>query len=281
MAGRIRSIKPEILEDDVTAHLSHLEYRLFVGTWLIADDYGNLRGDPDYIRGRILWGTGETREGVMKALDALVSASLLVPYRVRGQPYLHIAGWTKHQRVDKPGKPRMPGPHEDAALAPHREADSHEVREDAATELQSRPNEAAPPGLATSPCACSSPESRMPANWEPDSSEANQVAAADATARGVSVGHATAKFRERARARSLVSSDWNASWRECLLTEFPTAQPIRESIARAEREQNARAAKERERAVAQSELFRPTPGEFWRAVEDTVKRAPDAAHVLC
>lgn len=42
MAGRIRSIKPEILDDEKCASLSHLE---------IADDYGNLRGDPDYVRG--------------------------------------------------------------------------------------------------------------------------------------------------------------------------------------------------------------------------------------
>jgi hypothetical protein len=113
MAGRIRTLKPEILDDSKCAALSHLEYRLFVGSILIADDHGNLRGDPDYIRGQIVWGSRESRETVASALETLARVSLLVPYTVRGQLYLHVAGWAKHQKVDKPSKPRMPGPDED------------------------------------------------------------------------------------------------------------------------------------------------------------------------
>jgi hypothetical protein len=108
--GRIRSIKPEILEDDVTANLSHLEWRLFVSVWLLADDYGNLRGEPSYIRGAALWAARHDRDDVANALMTLVREGLLVCYRVRGQIYLHIRGWSKHQKVDKAGKPRMPGP---------------------------------------------------------------------------------------------------------------------------------------------------------------------------
>lgn len=112
MAGRIRSIKPEILEDEKTAALSHLAWRLFVSLWLIADDYGNLRGDPVYVLGQTLWATRETRETIGAALEELAGAGLLVRYTVRGQGYYHIPGWSKHQKVDHPGKPRMPGPNE-------------------------------------------------------------------------------------------------------------------------------------------------------------------------
>lgn len=110
MAGRIRSLKPEILEDEKTAALSNLEWRLFVSLFLIADDYGNLRGDPAYVRGQVLWATGESRETVGEALGTLSGLSLLSRYTVRGQSYYHISGWDKHQKVEKPGKPRMPGP---------------------------------------------------------------------------------------------------------------------------------------------------------------------------
>lgn len=113
MAGRIRSIKPEILEDERTAQLSHLEWRLFVSLWLIADDYGNLRGDPGYVQGQTLWASSETKDTVSSALTVLSTCSLLRSYSVRGQSYYHISGWSKHQKVDKPGKPRMPGPDED------------------------------------------------------------------------------------------------------------------------------------------------------------------------
>lgn len=112
MAGRIRSIKPEILEDEKTAALPHLEWRLFVSLWLIADDHGNLRGDPGYVQGQTLWASSETREAVAGALEALVAVDLLARYTVRGQAYYHVAGWAKHQKVDHPGKPRMPGPDE-------------------------------------------------------------------------------------------------------------------------------------------------------------------------
>lgn len=110
MAGRIRSIKPEILEDEKTAALSHLQWRLFVSLWLIADDYGNLRGEPGYVQGQTLWAANETRGAVAGALDALTEVGLLTRYVVRGQTYHHITGWLRHQKVDKPGKPRMPGP---------------------------------------------------------------------------------------------------------------------------------------------------------------------------
>lgn len=112
MAGRIRSIKPEILEDEKTAALSHLAWRLFVSLWLIADDYGNLRGDPTYIMGQALWAAGETRKTVSQAIDELAAVGLIVRYTVRGQSYANIAGWAKHQKVTHIGKPRVPGPAE-------------------------------------------------------------------------------------------------------------------------------------------------------------------------
>lgn len=124
MAGRIRSIKPEILEDEKTAALSHLEWRLFVSLFLIADDYGNLRGEPAYVRGQVLWATTENVEAVSKALEGLQRVSLLARYSVRGQSYYHISGWDKHQKVQKVGKPRMPGPEQadpepDPSVADH------------------------------------------------------------------------------------------------------------------------------------------------------------------
>lgn len=110
MARRARTIKPEILEDSKTATLSHLEYRIFVGTWLVADDHGNLRGEPELLRGQLVWATAETGASVARAINTLVERGLLVSYTVRGQSYLHIAGWAKHQRIDRPSRPTTPGP---------------------------------------------------------------------------------------------------------------------------------------------------------------------------
>ena len=108
--GRIRSIKPEILDDEVVAALPHLAWRLFVSLITMADDYGNLHGAPAKIRGAALWATDTTDSDTREALARLSRDSLIRVYSVRGQSYIAITGWTKHQRVDKPGKPIVPGP---------------------------------------------------------------------------------------------------------------------------------------------------------------------------
>lgn len=107
--ARIRSIKPELLEDEKTALLTHFEWRLFVSMLLLADDYGNLRANPKQIEGTALWGVLNPGD-IQAALSTLQEAGLISLYVVRGQAYAHFTGWSKHQKVDKPGKPLCPGP---------------------------------------------------------------------------------------------------------------------------------------------------------------------------
>lgn len=106
--GRIRTLKPELLEDAKTANLSDLEFRLFVSTILLVDDHGNARGDVAYIQGAALWASRHPRETVASALAELSRLGLLTFYDVRGQLFVAVTNWTKHQKVDKPSKPRMP-----------------------------------------------------------------------------------------------------------------------------------------------------------------------------
>jgi hypothetical protein len=113
--ARIRSIKPELLEDERTARLSHVEWRLFVSLLLLADDYGNLRAAPDRILGAALW--AHPREDVAKILDGIVAAGLVVIYAAGSQTYAHISGWDKHQKVDHPGKPLCPALSEGSRLS--------------------------------------------------------------------------------------------------------------------------------------------------------------------
>ena len=115
MAGRIRTIKPELLEDERTASLSHEEFRLFVGLILLADDHGNFRATPKMLDGAIFH-TQESREGLANLLEGLARVSLVSLYLVRGQAYGHLRGWDKHQRVDHPSKPRVPQPTDEEAV---------------------------------------------------------------------------------------------------------------------------------------------------------------------
>lgn len=117
MSGRIRSIKPEILDDEKTASLPSDAWRLFVSLWLLADDYGNTHASPKRIRAACFWALENVDFDA--AMARLTADRLIVLYETDGQRYLHIVGWSKHQKVDKPGKPHCPAPPADAAqLAP-------------------------------------------------------------------------------------------------------------------------------------------------------------------
>lgn len=110
MAGRIRSIKPEVLEDELAAALPDDAWRLWVSLWVLADDHGNVRAGNQYLAATV-W--QDTSRDASKPLAVLIDRGFLSPYAVQAQRYAHINGWSKHQRVDNAGKPRVPLPSED------------------------------------------------------------------------------------------------------------------------------------------------------------------------
>lgn len=126
--ARIRTLKPEILEDEKTAALSDRAWRLFCSILLLADDYGNLRADARLLSAHVLWAHGSP--DISANLEELFASGLLRPYTVRGQRYAAVANWDKHQRVEKPGKPRVPGPNEaDQAISTTCETSSEKIPE--------------------------------------------------------------------------------------------------------------------------------------------------------
>jgi hypothetical protein len=75
---------------------------------LEADDYGNLRADPERLE-RLVWWKARASMPFAQAWGEL-TAKLVRPYEVDGQQYAHINGWSKHQRIARRGKPRIPLP---------------------------------------------------------------------------------------------------------------------------------------------------------------------------
>lgn len=118
MGGRIRTVKPELLEDGVTAGLSHEGFRLYVGIILLADDWGNARADAAWLHGQVFHARPLPRgaEDLETHLEELARPKstgrpgLIVRYSVRGQRYCTVSGWFSHQKVSHPGSPRTPTP---------------------------------------------------------------------------------------------------------------------------------------------------------------------------
>lgn len=111
MSGRIRSLKPEWLEDEALIGCSDAARVASAALLLLADDHGNGRGSDRYLGAQIF--PGETLAKIREALASLVAIRYVGFYEVDGQTYFAIRNWQKHQKVDKPGKPRVPKPLDD------------------------------------------------------------------------------------------------------------------------------------------------------------------------
>lgn len=106
--SRIRSIKPEWLDDENIVQVSSDARALSIALILLADDYGNGRAAPVLLAGRVF--PGKVLETLANALAELANIRFVLLYERDGQRYFSIRNWGRHQRVDKPGKPQVPGP---------------------------------------------------------------------------------------------------------------------------------------------------------------------------
>lgn len=104
---RIRTVKPEWLDDDRLIEAGSDARVLSIALILLADDHG--RGRLNHAAASRVFPLSP--ENFREAL-ARLSGWFAREYEVRGQRYFEIVNWTKHQKVDKPGKPHVPPPEE-------------------------------------------------------------------------------------------------------------------------------------------------------------------------
>jgi hypothetical protein len=110
---RIRSIKPEFWRSDDIASLNWEARLFFIGLWSYVDDNGvgidRLASiAADLFSGDLERDPPETFARVSRGLQELSEAGRISRYTVDGKAYLEITNWSKHQRIDKPNKPRFP-----------------------------------------------------------------------------------------------------------------------------------------------------------------------------
>lgn len=115
MSGRIRTFKPELLDQDRYAELTDAAKVLFQGAVLNADDRGNCPAGTSWIAGHIFHGRPKSKIQVGKLVHELEAAGLIDLYKVDGGPYMAIVGWNQkgsptYQRIDKPQPPKYPLP---------------------------------------------------------------------------------------------------------------------------------------------------------------------------
>ena len=142
--GRIRTVKPEWLEDELLAGASDEARVLSIALILMADDHGRGRASIAVIASGAWRYEMERDEGARatetlakasRALRELVEIGFARLYEVSRQRYYELPNWTRHQRVDKPGQPRVPLPVEaESSTISQSDSDSRDRRETVASD---------------------------------------------------------------------------------------------------------------------------------------------------
>lgn len=232
--ARIRSIKPEIIEDEKTAPLSDAAFRLFTSMIFLADDHGNVRADSRWLQAQIWWAHREP-----PATDRLIRevhrAKLIEVYEVRGGIYAHLIGWAKHQRIDNAGKNRVPLPNEpEAKPFSFLDAEETEGSPRFAEFLREKPLDPDPDkdpeedGIVgcrgeTPPANPKAPKPRarvLPPDWQPRAEERER-----AVTSGLNCAAEVEAFRDHHTARASKLTDWNAAFRTWLRNAVKFAKP--------------------------------------------------------
>ena len=115
---RIRTIKPEFWTDSKTGNLSGDATKLFMGILNHCDDYGVIPFDITEMKAKIFPYSAIPAEELIKPLLeceilpmglAVVFANIREGSRGFGRLFLYVMNFEKHQKVDHPGRPQIPG----------------------------------------------------------------------------------------------------------------------------------------------------------------------------
>ena len=106
-----RIIKESICSSDQIDQLTWIEEVLFYRLMVNVDDFGRFDGRVKMIRSK-LFPLKDIREATIEeALRKLSSVELVELYTVRGQPFVRLTGWDRHQTI-RNQKSKYPGPEE-------------------------------------------------------------------------------------------------------------------------------------------------------------------------
>lgn len=108
---RDRMLRSGFWDDPKMGRLSRGARLLYAGTWNLADDVGNVRIEPAFLRANLFaYDDDLTLKEVDSWLAELLTLTRLVPYEVEGERYAQIPKFLVHQKIDRPSKWRWPVP---------------------------------------------------------------------------------------------------------------------------------------------------------------------------
>lgn len=107
---RIRTLKPEMWQDEKICRLSRDARLLFVGLITMSDDVGRLRGMTAAVLGHVFPNDKDAARKLEKWLGEIEAVGLITRYEHDGMPYISLNGWDRHQKVNRPSDSELPPP---------------------------------------------------------------------------------------------------------------------------------------------------------------------------
>lgn len=249
MAGRIRTIKPELREHFAFAAVTDRAARLFLMLYTIVDDEGRCPASPAYLAGNVFFARPCAATAIGKGLAELEAADLVKSYAVNGAPFLEIVGWRSqgsvtHQRIDKPQPARYPAPE----WADSRNDSGNDSKTDSRTDqyLDQRPGPVPVPGPGELVASCAADSPPAPAGWKPPAG-----------------GRADAAATKRVAAGEITERDVELCWAACARANVPQ-KPNADAIAAkwiAKQRPEQRSAGDRVEPTSEPDAYEEAP---WR-----------------
>ena len=112
--GRIRYLKPEFFEDEHLAELPFWVRLLFAGMWNIADKAGRFEDRPKKIRIKIFpYDEVDICSGlkILSKPKTNNTRPFIIRYEIKGERYIQIVNWDKHQKPHHTEKDSIIPPH--------------------------------------------------------------------------------------------------------------------------------------------------------------------------
>lgn len=105
--ARKRVIDPDFWLDEEVAKLSSYARLLYIGLWNLCDDnYATFPDRPDWIKIQVF--PYEQNISIPDLLAELSTSTRIIPFESEGKKYYFIKNFFKHQRIDRPSKPKYP-----------------------------------------------------------------------------------------------------------------------------------------------------------------------------
>lgn len=107
---RIRTLKPEVWQDEKVGKLSRDARLLFVGLITLADDDGRFRALDSLVLGHVFPYDTDAPRKLAKWMKELGKAGLVLIYEVDSVVYGAFPKWSSHQKINRKNDSILPAP---------------------------------------------------------------------------------------------------------------------------------------------------------------------------